>query len=557
MLRALGHIGIALCLLLPAAAADRSGSISGYVRSAAGAPQMGAVVEVIGSAMQGLKVFTDEKGFYLATGLQPGSYNIRVSAPSFLTADHEGVGLHAGAVMILNVTLSTLFDSIRLAPRRSSADDDDWKWVLRSDANRSILRDLNAGSPSATVESARNNHDFKGTLSFLAGSPSEGFGSSPDMSTDFSVQRSLFTQGTVALTGDVGYGEESPATVLRASYSRKMENGSEPQLALTFRNLASPDVNLYGAALQAVALRTSDNVNLGNLELSAGSEVQTVQFMGRVTVVRPFGTVDFHVSPSTVVEYRYATSAPDPKMQAGFSAPDDDPGPRMSINGFSPALENAHHQEVSASHRAGKNSMQFAVYSDRISNPALIGVGNPADDSGQVLSDSFSGTFTYRGKNLDTHGTRVVFQRKLTSDIAATMDYSYGGVLDLASDGAALADVRQSSLTRNRHSVTAKVNGTVPLTKSRWIASYGWVSGRALSQVDSFNTSAGRGDPYLDVFFRQPIPGTGFLPGHMEALIEVRNLLAQGYVPVMGSDGKTVYLVQSARAVRGGLAFSF
>jgi len=29
--------------------------------------------------------------------------------------------------------------------------------------------------------------------------------------------------------------------------------------------------------------------------------------------------------------------------------------------------------------------------------------------------------------------------------------------------------------------------------------------------------------------------------------------MAQGYIPVMGQDGKTVYLVQSARSVRGGV----
>jgi hypothetical protein len=43
----------------------------------------------------------------------------------------------------------------------------------------------------------------------------------------------------------------------------------------------------------------------------------------------------------------------------------------------------------------------------------------------------------------------------------------------------------------------------------------------------------------------------------MEILMELRNLLAQGYLPVMGRDGQTVYLVQSARSVRGGVAFSF
>jgi hypothetical protein len=72
-----------------------------------------------------------------------------------------------------------------------------------------------------------------------------------------------------------------------------------------------------------------------------------------------------------------------------------------------------------------------------------------------------------------------------------------------------------------------------------------------------FNTSAGQADPFLDFFLRQPVPGTGGLPGHMDIVLEVRNLLAQGYVPVLGDDHRTVYLVQSARAVRGGVAFSF
>jgi hypothetical protein len=43
----------------------------------------------------------------------------------------------------------------------------------------------------------------------------------------------------------------------------------------------------------------------------------------------------------------------------------------------------------------------------------------------------------------------------------------------------------------------------------------------------------------------------------MEAIIDLRNLLAQGYIPVVGPDGNVVYLVQSARSVRGGVAFTF
>jgi hypothetical protein len=563
MLRKLGWLTIALSLALPVCeAADRSGSITGYVRSAAGTPQMGAVVEVMGPAMQALKFFTDEKGFYSATGLPPGFYSLKVSAPSFLPSEHEPIGLHAGAVMVLNVTLATLFDSVRLAPTRTKADDDDWKWVLRSSANRPILRALDPSSGKA-VERSKADHDLTGRLAFVAGSGSQGYGSTSDMSTDFSIQRSFFNEGTVAFRGNVGYGEISPATVLRASYSRKMENASRPKLAITFRNLASPDLNLRGSALQALALTTSDNLSVGNLELSFGSELQTVQFMGRVSVVRPFGTAEYHVSPDTIVEYQYATALPHSTIAREITGPASseeefyDFSPRVSVVGFSPALEHARHQELSVSHRDGKNALQLAIYSDRISDPALTGIGDPSSNGGEVLSDGISGTFTYRGKNLETRGTRLVFQRKLTSDITATMDYSYGGVLDLGKDDIRLADARPSTLTRNRHSATIKLSGTAPVTKSHWVASYGWVSGRALTQVDSFNTSAGRADPYFDVLFRQPLPGNGFIPNHMEAMLEVRNLLAQGYVPVLGSDGKTVYLVQSARSVRGGLAFSF
>jgi hypothetical protein len=173
------------------------------------------------------------------------------------------------------------------------------------------------------------------------------------------------------------------------------------------------------------------------------------------------------------------------------------------------------------------------------------------------LPDVYSGTFSYEGHNLDTHGMRLVLQRQLASDVSATLDYSYGGVLDLNGGTTTLESVRDDSVIRNRHAVAAKLSGTTPHTKTRWITSYGWTSGRALTPVDMFNASAGQADPFLDVFFRQPVPCLGSLPGHMDVVVEIRNLLAQGYVPVFGQDRRTVYLVQSARAVRGGLAFSF
>src|SRR5439155_5943 len=257
-----------------------------------------------------------------------------------------------------------------------------------------------------------------------------------------------------------------PTAVVRTSYTHKMANGSQPKLAFTMRRLAAPEMNGRSTVLQTLALTSSDDFTVGDvLELKFGSELQTIQFMGRVNAFRPFGSVDLHLSPDAVVEYSYATSVPDSRLDKGFdTAPADlsESGPRMSLSGFAPRLEKAHHHEVSFSRRMGKTNVQVAKFS-----------------------------------------------------------------------------------------------GTLPGAKTRWMASYRWTDGPALTPVDMFNASAGQADPFLNLFVRQPIPKNAFLPCHMDAIVDVRNLLAQGYVPVMGQDGRTVYLVQSARAIRGGVAFTF
>jgi Carboxypeptidase regulatory-like domain len=552
-----------------------SGAISGYVRDGSGAPQMGAVVEILGSAAQALKVFTDDRGFYSVASLLPGTYSVKVSAPAFLPTLREKIGVRAGAKLMVNVTLTTLFEAIQLVPLRSPVDDDDWKWTLRSVANRPILRVLEDGTTvvAQSGESATD-RDLRGSLTFLAGSPGQGFGSASDMSAGFAVERSLLSSGTLRLNGNFGYepvGQGLPAAVLRTAYTNRFNGVFEPSVSITALRLNSPDLNaMPGASLQALSVTSSDRIVIGDrLEMRLGSELQAIQFMGRVNTFKPFGSADFHITPNTVLEYQYASSVPNMGLEDRVgddrldSASSDlsETAPRMSITGFLPAVERGHHQEVSISQRIGKNNMQVAFYSDSMVDPVLTGVGEmtPGEmtgESGEVLPDVYSGTFSYQGNDFATRGLRVVLQRKLLSDLTATLDYAYGGVLDLSRPDVQLQDARNWIRTEQRQAVAAKFSGTLPKMKTRWIASYRYTGGHALTPVDLFNSSAGHSDPYLNLFIRQPIPAR-VLAGHMEVLMDLRNLLAQGYVPVMGRDGRTLYLVQSARAVRGGVAFSF
>jgi hypothetical protein len=555
---------VILGFALPVCASEQPGAISGYVRNASGVPQMGAVVEIlgseIGSASRSLTTFTNGLGFYSASGLLPGVYSVRVSAASFLPAVRERLAMVPGAHLKVNVTLNTLLGALDVGRIRAVPDDDDWKWTLRSVANRPILRVFD--DPTQAAE--KQDHELRGTLSFVAGSASDGYGSGSGMNTRFTLERSVFSAGHVGVSGNVGYGDGTPDAVFRTTYSHVLPDGSQPIVALTVRRFAPSDPNLHNAALQAVALAMADSFSVGDvLELKFGSELQTIQFLGRVSAFRPYGSADMHLSPNTVLEYAYASSLPDARSEKGFdSTPADmsESNPRVSLLNFASKIERAHHQELSLSRRIGKTNVQFAVFSDRVGDTALTGAGEVTAAGGFLLPDLYSGTFSYSGGTLDTTGLRAVLQHKFSTDLTATLDYAWGGTLNLQSDAAqpvALQDAQQWISTVRRHALAAKFNGTVPRLHTRWIASYRWVNGQALTPVDMFNSSPGQSDPYLSFFLRQPIPNMGFLTGHMEALIEVRNLLAQGYVPVVGQDGQTVYLVQAARSVRGGLAFSF
>src|SRR5208283_2315316 len=122
-------------------------------------------------------------------------------------------------------------------------------------ANRPVLRVFD--DPATSVE--RQDHALTGSLSFLAGSAAEGYGSGSDMSTGFSVERSIFSASRVGLSGNVGYGDSLPAAVLRATYSHRLLDGSGPSIAVTMRRFAPSDPNLHYAALQAMALNAGDD----------------------------------------------------------------------------------------------------------------------------------------------------------------------------------------------------------------------------------------------------------------------------------------------------------
>jgi hypothetical protein len=74
-----------------------------------------------------------------------------------------------------------------------------------------------------------------------------------------------------------------------------------------------------------------------------------------------------------------------------------------------------------------------------------------------------------------------------------------------------------------------------------------------VTAIDPYEADQG----YLSFYVRQAVRWGNRLPPGLEATVDVTNLLAQGYLPFLSADGRTLFLAQSPRAIQGGVSFTF
>jgi hypothetical protein len=201
-----------------------------------------------------------------------------------------------------------------------------------------------------------------------------------------------------------------------------------------------------------------------------------------------------------------------------------------------------------------------SFYQDEVQSPVIGGGGSVSQQDlagGDVLYDPVAEGFRVTGPGYTTGGLRAVLAQKITGSTWATLSYANGKALTFEiPDSAITVDEAVQSLTQRRtEAVTAAVSGKVVRSGTAWRASYRWQPMSTVTPVamyDSFGEGA-----YLNLLIRQPVHCGHLLPNGTEALVDVRNLLAEGYRPFLTSDGSTLYFAQSERSIRGGLSFSF
>ena len=118
-------------------------------------------------------------------------------------------------------------------------------------------------------------------------------------------------------------------------------------------------------------------------------------------------------------------------------------------------------------------------------------------------------------------------------------------------------DLRSRIQTSQRFWASARASVTLPHTGTQITSSYQWMDSDAILPSHFYLTQRAYAEPGLNIHIRQPIPSFPGVPGRLEAVADLRNLMAQGYLPIGTSGTQSILLMQAPRAVRGGLSFIF
>lgn len=551
-----------------------AGSVSGVVRDAAGTPQIGAEVELL-RADESLvsRVFTDRKGTYSFAALMPGQYALKAIGSSFIPTLKQNLRIRANTVV--NLTLNTLYDLMQWTPvpvRGRERSEDDWAWTLRSAESRPLLRYLDDGSPVVVVDGTLETASAAGRrrMRLAAKTGGRNFENGTARVSLAALDQSR-EHRRVAMSGGFGLEPDGTAGVAEAMLGFRQEGGG--QLAKnSVQTLAAvmvdPQLSLGNdPGVSVVSMRSWEDLNLlGGLEAEAGSN-EVFARLGNgdsVTAAMPFGSLKLHRGNSTIA-YRVATARSEAMAEGlasdGIESQAENWVPVVVGRDGRLELEHGLHQELGWSTTAGPTEMMVVFYGDNIENPLVSGAGRLSADEnagGLVLADANSGLLRAAGPGYSTTGMLASFASRLPGGNRVRLSYASGDALVMRATGTpeTLAAILRGVKAHRAQMYALALAGTVDGLGTNWRASYRWQPAETVTAVAPFAIDAS--EPYFNVYVRQPLlRSTSQRTGGVEALLDLRNLLSEGYTSYTTSDGTRLYFAQAQRSIGGGLAFTF
>jgi hypothetical protein len=585
-----------------------SGDVRGDVRNSAGIAQMGAAVFLYNRYDELIRqALTNENGMFVFDGLVPDTYSIRVNLASFFPAVARNIAVAPGSDRLLKVNLSSLYSTVELTPPSAAPGalmSDEWKWVLRtSTATRPVLRLTPvSGSDSDSAGQRHLANTFTQTtgvvqLSTGESGPVAGSGSQ-DVGTAFAVATRINGVSRVRLSGDFGYIASSglPTEAFRATYSRDREDGdTAPEIALTVHQIyfpglgpaSNPGVGYMaagseeGLALRTISLSAADKLQVNDdLQLEYGGEVDSVSLIERDTRMSPFARATYNLETLGLLRVAFSSGAPPAAIlnldggardgEASVPELNQDLAalsmlPAISSDNGQTRMERARNFEAGYQAVQGSRKYFVAVYSQSVSDAAFNLSGSGVFPARADLLPSLDGSYyVFDIGNYQSAGLSAAVTQSVGEHTEFTLGAGRTGML-MASPGVfqgsetagdTAADVRAQIRSAQQTFVTARASTAIWRVGTRIVASYGWTGSGALMPTHFSLTGPVNQEQGLNVAVHQPLPRLCGMWGRMEAIAELRNGLAEGYLPV-DAGGNRVVLTDSPRALRGGLSFLF
>lgn len=545
---------------IPLLALDEPTALTGTVRDGRGVPQAGAMVELLRpDTTVAASVFTDEYGRFLLAHLVPGTYSVKATGTLFLPTLRENLQVLAHKRTAVNLTLSTVVEAFQWLPaRRRSVDepDDEWAWTLRSAANRPLLRMLEDG-PLVVVSDMDTAPVLKARVSLNGGVNQFGEGG---VHHAFEIERSKEDDRRLILRADLGSSETASIASAETlvGYERQLTPGNTIRTVAAIQDLPGVEQTSGQQGLQTLVLRSAETMEVATfLNVELGSEFAAVRGGNTQFVNHPFGTVAWR-GGDTEVSYHFATS-----RKAQRASEVDQYASAVSMVTESSGvlqLERGLHQEMQVARTGDRTRFEVAVYRDRMTNPVVNGGGqlSAADlNSGFVVYDPATELLNVAGGDYTTKGVVGDLKRQIRGETWFTLGFADGDALAMPKFAlpSSLADGLTTLKPRHTQMYSASLSGRISRTGTHWRATYRWQPSDTVTAVAPYDMTTP--DAYLNVLLRQPLHCWHLLPSGVEALVDVRNLLAEGYRPFVTSDGSTLYFAQTDRSVRGGVSFTF
>lgn len=549
-------------VVLCAAGAQADGqpnSLTGVVRDSRGTPQIGAAVELLRPDFSVVaKVLTDDNGRYRLGAILPGVYEVKASGALFLPTLRENLRVLGGSKLVVNLTLDTLYEAFRwlpAKPREADEPKDDWTWTLRLSANRPLLRLLQDGPLVVVTNGDGSAPTLKARVTVRGGE--SGFGDG-GIHNDFEMERAPDDGRAMIFRADLSQAEQ-PSLNTMVGYEQQLAPGH------TFRAItaveSSPDI-LAGPGvqgLQAIEMRSGQTISFGeSVQAEVGDDAEAIHLGEMLMANHPFAALTVRRG-NTAVAYRVSTSpgiqqVEDLDREATVE-------PKLAERNGRLVMEQGLHQELGIARESGGTHLKLTVWRERMDHAVMSGGGTiEAADwaSGNLLYDGSSDLLRATGGPLAGDGILGEVEQRVNGSTWIAFDVALGDALtmsDVAARTESLDQVLGSMKGRETPMMSARVRGKVAASGTQWQASYRWQKASTLTPMDAFAT--GVPDAYMSVLLRQPIRYRRMIPNGVEALVDVRNLFAEGYRPFVSRDGSMLYFAEAARCVQGGVSFTF